>query len=223
METPHIVKKFDKNLDKIKSVILEMGALVARQLEDASEVLFAYDKKEVRRITELDLMINGFHKDVHSRAEILIVRRQPMAFDLRATLAPIEVARELERVGDYAKTMAAFAETFDESPPASEHIALINEMSAAVLVMLGDVLQAYLTGDIELAANVRAQDLSVDILNDKIRDSATKMAGDSTHDAKACIYVILVAQKLERVGDHITNVSRYINQVYTGDDLKRSL
>jgi phosphate transport system protein len=221
MENPHIVKKFDKNLQKIKSVILEMGVLVIRQLEDATDVLFAHDQKEVARIEELDLTINGYHKDIHSRAEILIARRQPVAFDLRATLAPIEVARELERIGDYAKTIAGFANVFAKTAPNAEHIVQINQMSAAARVMLDEVLRAYMAGDIDLAAQVRAQDLQIDTLNETIRKNATEMAGNSVDDAKACIAIILVAQKLERVGDHIANISRYINQVYTGDDLKR--
>ncbi len=221
MENPHIVKKFDKNLQKIKSVILEMGSMVSRQVEDATGVLFAYDPKEVARIEELDLTINGYHKDIHSRAEILIARRQPVAFDLRATLAPIEVARELERIGDYAKTIAGFASVLAQTAPDAEHIVLINQMSDAVQVMLDDVLRAYMAGDIDLAAQVRSQDLQIDTLNETIRKNATEMAGVSADDAQACIAIILVAQKLERVGDHITNISRYIHQVYTGDDLKR--
>ena len=44
MTHEHIVKKFDKNLDKIKASIVEMGSLVALQINDATAVLLSYGR-----------------------------------------------------------------------------------------------------------------------------------------------------------------------------------
>lgn len=117
MEHEHIVKKFDKNLEKIKKTIVEMGGLVGLQINDATAVLATFDAAEVERIATYDRIINGLNKDIHDRAEILIVRRQPMALDLRKTLAPINISGELERIGDHAKSTAKRAHIIHNTPP----------------------------------------------------------------------------------------------------------
>lgn len=71
-------------------------------------MLGAFDPAEVDRIIQLDLTVNGLHKEVHDRAELLITRRQPLALDLRQTLAPINIAGELERIGDHACNIARY-------------------------------------------------------------------------------------------------------------------
>ena len=65
-----------------------------------------FDAGEVDRLVATDRKINGMNKDIYTRSETLIARRQPMALDLRQALSPINIAGELERIGDHAKSTA---------------------------------------------------------------------------------------------------------------------
>lgn len=85
-----------------------MGGLVGLQVNDATAVLSSYDESEVERIRAYDRIINGLNNDVHDRAEILIVRRQPVALDLRQALAPLNISGELERIGDHVCNIARY-------------------------------------------------------------------------------------------------------------------
>ncbi len=220
MAHEHIVKKFDKNLDKIKLTIIEMGGLVGLQVNDATAVLGAYDVDEVERITSYDRIINGLNKDIHDLAEILIVRRQPMALDLRKTLAPFSISGELERIGDHAKSTAKRARIIDTSAPEDAIMELISQMSVIVQDMLADVMIAYTKDDLELAAKVRERDDDVDALNKQLVQNVIEALGKTSQNAECLIHLTLISRNFERIGDHICNISRYVHQIATGDDLK---
>ncbi|MCF6233371.1 MAG: phosphate signaling complex protein PhoU [Rhodobacteraceae bacterium] len=219
MEHEHIVTKFDKNLDKIKTSIVEMGGLVGLQLNDATAVLATFDAAEVERIKTYDRIVNGLNKDIHDRAEILIIRRQPMALDLRQTLVPINIAGELERIGDHAKSTAKRAHIVQGAAA----LDMIGAMSAVVQAMLADVLRAYVDGDIELAAKVRKRDEEVDALNKQLISSVIETLSRLPENAECLIHITLISRNFERIGDHICNIARYVHQIATGEDLKASV
>lgn len=223
MENQHIVKKFDRNLLKIREKISEMGDLVIAQIRDATAMWVDFDAGEVARIRGQDRAVNGLHRDIYERAEILIARRQPVAMDLRQTLAPINIAGELERIGDHAKSFAKYAAQISENRPSADLFDKVNHMSALVQTMLEDVLQAYETLDAGIAAQVRERDRDVDVMNKELIEGVVKAlsknSGDERH-VSALVHLILVSRNIERVGDHIVNISRYVNQIVEGDDLK---
>lgn len=222
MTHEHIVKKFDKNLDKIKTAIVEMGAVVGLQLNDATAVLSAFDAAEVNRITAYDRIINGLYKDIYDRAEILIVRRQPVALDLRQTLAPINISGELERIGDHAKSTAKRAHIVQNIPPQDQTLELIAKMSVIVQAMLKDVLVAYGNDDIDLAAKIIEQDKEVDVLNTQLVQVAIDALAKTPEMAESLIHLSLISRNFERTGDHICNIARDVHQIVTGEDLKAS-
>lgn len=223
MEHEHIVKKFDKNLEKIKATIVEMGELVGLQVNDATAVLSSYDKAEVDRIRAYDRIINGLNKDIHDRAEILIVRRQPMALDLRQTLAPINISGELERIGDHAKSTAKRAHIIHNATPDDATLDMIAQMSMIAQTMLDDVIVAYVNADIDLAAKIRAQDKDVDVLYEQVLKTVIETLSKTPDKAKSLIHITLIARNFERIGDHICNIARYVHQIVTGEDLKASV
>jgi phosphate transport system protein len=219
----HIVAKFDKNLDKIKSLILDMGALVGSQIKDATALWFTYDETEAARIRSLDRQVNAMNREVYARAEVLIVRRQPMAMDLRETLAPINIASELERIGDHAKSLAKRAFLYTDQRPPKEFFDLIAQMSDDVQHMLSEVLIAYSNSDIEAAAKVREKDADVDAAHKKMLKMviAALTDGPKSEDLTTeLVHMVLISRNLERVGDHIVNIARFVNQIVEGDDLK---
>ncbi len=222
MTQEHIVKKFDKNLDQIKATIVEMGGVVSMQLRDATAVLFSYDATEAGRITFCDRIINGLNKDIYERAEILIVRRQPMALDLRQTLAPINIAGELERIGDHAKSTAKRARVFENAALEGATLDVIAQLSAAVQSMLADVLVAYENADIKLAEEIRKQDREVDALNNMLVQLVIDTIPKAPEKAEALVHLTLISRNFERIGDHICNIARHVHQIATGEDLKAS-
>jgi phosphate transport system protein len=222
MENAHIVTRFDKDLDRIKTRVLEMGDLVSAQMSQATDLLQAFDAPEAARLIARDRKVNGMAKNIQTRAERLIALRQPVALDLRAALSPINIAFELERIGDHAKSCAKSARKLADTPAESAALQIVLEMSALVQAMLSDVLKAYDHSDTDLAADVRARDKLVDRLNKTMFETGVGSITAAPADAPAFVHKILLARNFERVGDHIVNIARHVHKIVTGEDLKAS-
>ncbi len=223
MKNAHIVARFDEDLSKIKTRILEMGKLVISQIKDASAALESFDASEVDRLIATDRRINGMNKDIHNRAERLIALRQPVALDLRQSILPINMAGELERIGDHAKSTAKLARKLSDVDSGEQVMALVQEMSVLLQTMLAQALIAYSHSDIKLAAEVREADKEVDRLNKAVFAAALQAIGQSPSDAETLVRLILLARNFERGGDHVVNMARHVHQIVTGEDLKASV
>lgn len=220
--TPHIMSRYDKDLGKLKKRILSMASQVLDQLADATDALAEFDAGEAERLIAFDRTINGMHQDIYSRSERLIALRQPMALDLRQVLLPINIAHELERIGDHAKSTAKRARILARSTAGQPARDKIREMSEQVQQMLQDVMQAYDKNDIELAAKVRETDLGVDQMNKDVFAMQLAALSEATDDVEAHMHLVLLARGFERTGDHIVNIARHVHQIETGIDLKAS-
>ncbi len=220
MENQHISSRYDKDLDKLKARILDMGNQVSTQLAEATEALDEFDAGEVDRLVAFDRTINGMHQDIYTRSERLIALRQPMALDLRQALSPINIAGELERIGDHAKSTAKRARKLVNSDAGGPARDKIRDMSGLLQAMLRDVLSAYSKADIELAGEVRSRDREIDQINKDIFAMQIAAIADTPQDAEAHVHLIVLARGFERVGDHIVNIARHVHQIVTGIDLK---
>ena len=222
MENTHISSRYDEQLGRIKTGILDMGNLVIAQLRKATDALTEFDADTVEDLIAADRMINGLHKSSYNRAERLIALRQPMALDLRQALLPISIAGQLERIGDHAKSVAKRARVLADAEIDATLLDLIQRMSVLTCTALTDVLRAYAASDIDLAAEIRARDLDIDALNNEVFAKAVAATTDKPEMAETYIHLILLARGFERVGDQAVNIARHVHQIVTGEDLKAS-
>ncbi len=222
MQNSHIVSRYDKNLDRIKSGILDMGDLVISQLGQATDTLANFDADLVAELIATDRKINGMHKNIYMRAERLIALRQPVALDLRQAMLPVNIAGHLERIGDHAKSIAKRARKIEPHSLNAHLLANITKMSLDVQGMLSDALRAYDESDIALADDIRARDAQIDQMNDDLFAAVVAEIAKSPASAEPDIHAILLARGLERAGDHVVNIARHVHQIVTGEDLKAS-
>ena len=223
MTQEHIVKKFDDELNRIKSEILEMGSLVKKQLQESTEALLSFNPQGMDVLIKTDRTINGMNKKINRHVELILTRRQPMALDLRQVWLATSIASELERLGDYAKSTAKKVKKLSDNSSGEKALNLLGDMSKIVIEMLGDVLKAFEKIDIEKASEIRVRDIEVDSLNKKILATVIQSIHEYPDDTETLIHLVLLARNYERAGDHIVNISRQIHQIATGEDLKASI
>ena len=105
----HISKKFNEDLEDIKTAMLAMGGLVEKQLEDSIASVINADSKLAEHIISTENKIDEMEKDIDETCITLIARRQPAATDLRLAMAVSKTIRDLERIGDEAQKIAKMA------------------------------------------------------------------------------------------------------------------
>ncbi|MBL6931564.1 MAG: phosphate signaling complex protein PhoU [Rhodospirillales bacterium] len=211
MESGHIVKSFDDELNQLHGIIAEMGGLCEQQLALAIDALVKRDRLQAERVIRSDKQIDRLEEEVDNLAISILALRQPMAEDLRSVIAGLKTASNLERIGDYAKNIAKRSEALTQSEQLGNATGTIQRMGNLVQGMIKNVLDAYLEGDGDKAEDVRARDEEVDLLHTSLfRELLTYMM-ESPGTITPCTHLLFIAKNIERMGDHATNIAEYVH------------
>ena len=217
MEQTHIVTRFDKDVSRIERLLENMAGLVRAQLLEALEALEKQDGELAQQVARKDQEINKLEVRIDELSVRLIALRQPMAEDLRRVVSTLKVSSNLERIGDYAKTMALRVSSISDEGPVESSIKTIRRMSELITSMLDDVMTAYLERDNALAEAVRLRDADVDQLNNALfREMLTYMLSNP-RNIEAGIHLLFISKNLERAGDRIGNISEQATFLITGE------
>jgi phosphate transport system protein len=215
----HIVKSYGDELAQLTAEVVRMGGLTESQVNDAVAAVARRDVALAQAVIERDERIDACQHDVERRAIRLIALRQPMAGDLRRTVAALKISLELERVGDLAKNIAKRSLVLAEAEPMTTLTRSMERMGKLVAARLKDVLDAYTAGEVDRAVNVWTHDDDVDQhYNSLFRELLTYMMGDP-RTIQTSAHLLFMAKNLERIGDHATNIAEMIHYELTGADL----
>ncbi|MGY9105796.1 MAG: phosphate signaling complex protein PhoU [Alphaproteobacteria bacterium] len=215
----HIVKSFTEQLDGLANCVAQMGGLVEAQFGNAIEAIAKRDTNQAEIAISTDKRVDELQQSVEEQALKVLALRQPMAVDLRTTLAAIRIASELERIGDYAKNIGKRALVLNREPPIrlTQSLARMGRQAMAQLKM---VLDAYSDRDGNAARNVWYQDEEIDELyNSLFRELLTYMMEDP-RTIGMCTHLLFVAKNIERAGDHATNIAETVYHMSTGEYLR---
>lgn len=216
--TDHTVRAFSAELEELSAELYRMGGLAEDLLSDSIQAIVARDPVLADTVITRDAQVDALQVEMERRILKLLALRQPLARDLRQTIAALKITTELERIGDLAKSIAKRARVVDSLEPPSA-LKGVARMGRLVRAQLKRVLDAYSAQEPAMANNVRARDEEVDEHYTALfRELLTYMMEDP-RTISACAHMLFVAKSLERVGDHCTNIAEEIHFLVTGETL----
>ena len=208
-------EKFEHDLKRLQEEILALGLMAENAVLESVEALRIQDLARARALIEADKPINEKRFALENEALTLIATQQPMASDLRALAAVLELASELERIADYAKGIANIALMIG-TDPLIKPLLDIPLMAKKACAMLHASLQAYVSQDVKLACQLPDKDAEVDALYEKIyRDLVALIIADQRVLDQA-MRLTWVAHNLERVADRVGNICERVIFSITG-------
>ena len=200
----HINAAFDGDLERIRETVMALGGRVEEALALAAKALEERDEDAARGVIEGDKAIDAMEEDVNQQVVRLLALRQPQAGDLRAVIAVMKIAADLERLGDYAKNMAKRVGALTDAQQIPGAGAALRRQSRQVGQMLADMLNAFASLDTAMAEDVIARDVEVDqMTNALFREFITHMMEDP-RNISACLHYTFIAKNIERMGDLVT-------------------
>ena len=215
----HTLRAYDEDLDAITAELARMGGLAEAEVADSIRAIARRDVALARTVISRDAGLDALEMDIERKAIRLIALRQPVADDLRRTVAAMKISMNLERIGNLAKNIAKRAIVIAEAEPVSRLTGSIERMGELVTTRLKDVLDALTSRAVEQAVTVWRLDHEIDEHYDTIfRELLTYMMGDPRTIA-ACAHLLFVAKNLERIGDHSTNIAEILHYEITGVEL----
>lgn len=215
MVTEHTVRTFSSELKALDQSIDAMGKLVIAQIGDALKAIVRRDLDMARAVVLKDRSVDELEHEVDRMTVRLLALRQPVALDLRVIVAALRVSIDLERIADYAANVAKRVEDLN-AVPMEEPIGQIVRMGEHAREMLGDVLQAYLDRDAELALRVWHRDDEMDRMYTSLLCTLRGYMTGDQHAVTPCSHLLLVAKCMERMGDHVTNIAEHVQFIVGG-------
>lgn len=207
---------FDQELQRIQNEVLVLGSTVENAIVESVDILKRRDKEGSRRLIREDRLINEQRFTIERDALILIATQQPMAGDLRILAAVLEIATELERIGDYAKGIAKINLMIGDEPFIKPLID-IPIMAQKARDMLHQALEAFVNQDVDLARAIPRRDDEVDALYNQVyRELLTYILADPRTIDQAT-HLLWVAHNLERAADRVTNLCERVIFTATGE------
>ena len=227
--TEHTVKKFDTELENIRSRVLAMGGLVEQQITSAMDGLASGNLDVLDAVIKNDEKVNRHEVELDEACAHIIAKRQPTAIDLRMVMMVIKTITDLERIGDEAKKIAKRGRAMHrdvsgkDSAKASlgviPRIDLLPMVTVAV-AMLRMALDAFARVDTSTSALVARQDQEVDAgFKSAMRQLITYMMEDP-RTISSSLELIFIAKAIERIGDHAKNISEYVVYMAMGRDVR---
>jgi phosphate transport system protein len=209
-------KAFDGELQGVEERLRALGLMVEEALVAAVDALQGRNLGMARRIIEADRDVNALRYAIEHETLVAIATQQPMAVDLRTLAAVLEIALELERIGDYAKGIAKIAVMMGEEPFVKPLID-IPRMAQQARNMLHRALHAFFERDVDLARAIPLEDDQMDALYNQVyRDLTAYIIADPTLVDRAS-YLIWVAHNLERASDRVVNICERVIFTVTGE------
>ena len=205
----------DREFAQNRDDMLRLGYLVDTAIERAMQALDENDTDLARQVINADAAINQLRFDIEEACLRLIATQQPAAGALRAVMAAVSIATDIERMADHAtgiaKTVLRMGPAAPPRPPAD-----LTPMATAARRMFRASLDAYVARDAELARRVAAEDDEVDHLYKALFDNLIQQMARDPALITACTYRLWCGHNLERIGDRVTNIAERIIFMTTG-------
>jgi phosphate transport system protein len=198
----------DTNLDNLKNDLIQMWNLVSSQMEKARLALINGDKDLAREVRANEKMVDAFELKIDMDCENIIMLQNPVAIDLRFLLSVLKINYNLERIGDYANAIAKSAEHSDKAWPAEVFEATrVPEMFYVAQSMIQESLASFEKNDRKTISSLFGMDEKLDKINNEITPIISRLIKENPDDIPMLLDLFSIIRKLERAGDHITNIA----------------
>lgn len=204
------MKVIEQEIAALKNSISEMWSLVRQQLYNAGEAMLSGDKELAYKVISRERRVNAFELKIDSDCEDIIALYAPVAVDLRFVLAMYKINTNLERMGDFAESIARFVGNLAEGEPIDPELVRathVEEMLQELLKMITLTQEAFEKESSAIASKIFLKDNRIDEIN----HDSTKIIARYIEEHPQCalngLYMAGVIRKMERFGDHCTNIA----------------
>lgn len=209
----------DEQLDQMRGRLAEMSGLVKTAILNAVDALKRQDHDDARAVCLADVEINQHRVRLENDCVAVFTTQQPAGQDARYVAGILEIAIELERMGDYAKDIARVT-LKSEGATHLKPLLDIPRMADLATDMLDRALVAFIERDAEAAREVALDDDDVDALCEQIhRELLTYLVAD-VRQIERGNRLLTVAHDVERFADRVTNICERTVYVATGESVE---
>ena len=217
----HLEESLQRDIDRIRQQVLEMSGLAERALRDSVTALVSNNRQLAYAVILRDQFIDDHEKAIDRLCLEFIVRQQPVALSLRLAYSTIKINLDLERVGDYAESVARQVVRLSSMPrPEGMPIDRLVEMADLSIPMLHDAITAFVEQDPELAKKTIVVEAAVDALQNRFNAELFQMLREQRLPLEMMMPLLTICRRYERVSDQARNICMEVLYLCTGEYAK---
>ncbi|MBE0540610.1 MAG: phosphate signaling complex protein PhoU [Verrucomicrobia bacterium] len=210
-----------RDTDRIRIKVTEMAKLAESALEASLRALVEGKRQLAYSIILRDQRIDALEREIDRLCLEFLVRQQPVARQLRFAYVTIKINQEIERIGDYAESIARqilkLAGTSCSIP-----LERYREIAGLAIPMFHDAVRAYLSEDAELARRVVHVEEEVDNLRDILNAELVQLRQENKIPLEALTPLMTIARRFERASDQAKNICEETLYLITGEYQKHT-
>jgi phosphate transport system protein len=216
----HISRRFNEDLERVRSQVLTMGGFVEQQLAKAVSALVEGDSTLGETVARDDFEVNRMEVSIDEECSRILATRAPAASDLRLIVAIIKAITDLERMGDECEKIGYIASRLATQERPTNKYREIKHLGRVVQNMVHDSLDAFARMDAEAALRVARQDRVVDEEYEAIQRQSITFMMEDPRNIRRALDVMWVVRAIERIGDHAKNICEYVIFMVHGKDIR---
>jgi phosphate transport system protein len=207
---------FQEELDQLEATLQEEGALVLRVLRGALNALAQRDVELADDVIAFDDDVDRRYVHIEETVQSLLARQTPVATDLRLVLALLHTNLHLERMADYAVTIAKLTKLVADVEGDAALMQTLQEMGDRAEEMIRVALDSLANRDLTAAESLVELDELIDRSNRRFVERVVEVVGEPGL-REWVLRMVLVSRTLERIGDHAVDVGEQVSYLLTAE------
>jgi len=215
----HLEISLERDIARLTRKVRTMAGLAETALRRSMQALAEKNRQTAYSVILRDQRIDELEKEIDRLCLEFFVRQQPVAKTLRFAYAVMKINAELERVGDYAESIARqilHLCSLDVQVPFQRFA----EIADRAIPMLSAAVEAFMAEDPELARKAMQGEDAVDLMRHQLSADLVKLQQQGGLPVQALSPLLNIVNRLERVGDQAKNICQQVLYLCTGEYLK---
>ena len=201
-----------KEINNLVNYTMKMGELVLDNLQLAMSTYYHYDEEIANKIN--DDVVDANERLIEEMCLNLMLKERPFARDLRVVSGILKLVEDLERLGDHAEDIKAFAKKLKDYEYVS--IKKLDEAYKESTKMVLDSISSLVNKDEAQAYEVIKNDDKVDALYEEALEEIIEGSKENKYPIEYSIYTTLITKYIERIADHAVNVAEWVIYILRG-------
>ena len=202
------MKHNEKELSALKDEVSQMWKLALSQLEKTKQAFLNNNVEIAREVASREKRVDAFELKIDCDCENYIALFAPVAIDLRLVLSMLKISSTLERIADFCEGIARQVIEEDCMGMETELVEnlQIEKMFDIVISMLSDSFVALESENTKMSGKILSKDDEIDNLYRNSIDIISDYLSKKPEFIRCGLKAILLVRKLERIGDHCSNI-----------------
>ncbi|MEZ5499173.1 MAG: phosphate signaling complex protein PhoU [Steroidobacteraceae bacterium] len=218
----HISRRFNEDLERVRSKVLAMGGFVEEMLQRALNALIEGDSAQGESVANDDYKVNGMEVAIDEECSRILATRAPAAGDLRVIVTIIKTITDLERIGDECEKIGWIGARLAGLERPSDRYRSVKHMGREVQDMLHATLDAFARMDAEASMEIARRDRMIDEEYESIQRQCITFMMEDPRAIRRTLDTMWVVRALERIGDHSKNICEYVVYMVHGKDVRHT-